>query len=120
MKKKVERCGIPNRNPRVPNREGSQSATRLEGISERSKIARRDGPSGESPSSGSSAPVPGALAPEGPSERTIPVGTTFDEFRRLLELERDRRDLTKALDKLLADVIADLGRQAKRSTRWRS
>jgi hypothetical protein len=78
-------------------------------------IARRDGPSGESPSSGSSAPVPGALAPEGPSGRSIPVGTTFDEFRRLLELERDRRDLTRALDKILVDTIAGLRPTQRRS-----
>jgi hypothetical protein len=44
---------------------------------------------------------------------TLPEGTTFDEFRRLLELERDKRDLTRALDQILREALADLRRQAK-------
>jgi hypothetical protein len=45
---------------------------------------------------------------------TLPEGTTFDEFRRLLELERDKRELTRALDQILREALEDLRRQAKR------
>ena len=46
---------------------------------------------------------------------TLPEGTTFDEFRRILELERDKRELTRALDQILRKALEDLRRQAKRA-----